>query len=242
MRERIPVIFDVTQPATSCRWRRRRRRWTRAVHHAAGVSRCGCGYRRTVPRSARRALARAKSDAQNVLRLDLLEPLLRRLLAIDQIVKQPAPQTTSSAGGAQQRGRSGACSQGARNRGCRHPSRWCHASTGSSLAPSTRCKTAGAASSLTGMGKSGIICRKIAATLTSTGTVTLSASGGSRAATLASFRVNVVVALSSSGETARSLRLLETISTRWREEADCDCRQAGVHTRRCRRHHARLQR
>ncbi|MFN7984204.1 MAG: 3-deoxy-8-phosphooctulonate synthase [Vicinamibacterales bacterium] len=42
--------------------------------------------------------SRAKSDAQNALRLDLLEPLLRRLLAIDQIVKQPAPQTTSAGG------------------------------------------------------------------------------------------------------------------------------------------------
>jgi 2-dehydro-3-deoxyphosphooctonate aldolase (KDO 8-P synthase) len=31
--------------------------------------------------------ARAKSDAQNALRLDLLEPLLRRLIAIDAIVK-----------------------------------------------------------------------------------------------------------------------------------------------------------
>ena len=31
---------------------------------------------------------RAKSDAQNALRLDLLEPLLRRLMAIDAIVKQ----------------------------------------------------------------------------------------------------------------------------------------------------------
>jgi 2-dehydro-3-deoxyphosphooctonate aldolase (KDO 8-P synthase) len=34
--------------------------------------------------------ARAKSDAQNALRLDLLEPLLRRLMAIDAIVKAPA--------------------------------------------------------------------------------------------------------------------------------------------------------
>lgn len=33
--------------------------------------------------------SRAKSDAQNALRLDLLEPLLRRLMAIDAIVKQP---------------------------------------------------------------------------------------------------------------------------------------------------------
>jgi len=34
--------------------------------------------------------SRAKSDAQNALRLDLLEPLLRRLLAIDAIVKGSA--------------------------------------------------------------------------------------------------------------------------------------------------------
>jgi 2-dehydro-3-deoxyphosphooctonate aldolase (KDO 8-P synthase) len=32
---------------------------------------------------------RARSDAQNALRLDLLEPLLRRLQALDSIVKQP---------------------------------------------------------------------------------------------------------------------------------------------------------
>ncbi|MBS1819373.1 MAG: 3-deoxy-8-phosphooctulonate synthase [Acidobacteria bacterium] len=46
--------------------------------------------------------SRAKSDAQNALRLDLLEPLLRRLLAIDAIVKgagQPA-----GAGAGQTRG------------------------------------------------------------------------------------------------------------------------------------------
>ena len=42
--------------------------------------------------------ARAKSDAQNALRLDLLEPLLRRLLAIDAIVKQ-TEHTTHAAGG-----------------------------------------------------------------------------------------------------------------------------------------------
>ena len=34
--------------------------------------------------------AKAKSDAQNALKLDRLEPLLRRLVAIDAIVKQPA--------------------------------------------------------------------------------------------------------------------------------------------------------
>jgi 2-dehydro-3-deoxyphosphooctonate aldolase (KDO 8-P synthase) len=35
--------------------------------------------------------ARAKSDAQNALRLDLLEPLLRRLMAIDAVVKAAEP-------------------------------------------------------------------------------------------------------------------------------------------------------
>ena len=35
----------------------------------------------------------AKSDAQNALKLDLLEPLLRRLMAIDAIVKQSAKQS-----------------------------------------------------------------------------------------------------------------------------------------------------
>ena len=39
---------------------------------------------------------RAKSDAQNALRLDLLEPLLRRLLAIDAIVKAPSAGATST--------------------------------------------------------------------------------------------------------------------------------------------------
>jgi 2-dehydro-3-deoxyphosphooctonate aldolase (KDO 8-P synthase) len=33
--------------------------------------------------------SRAKSDAQNALRLDLVESLLRRLMAIDAIVKEP---------------------------------------------------------------------------------------------------------------------------------------------------------
>lgn len=42
--------------------------------------------------------SRAKSDAQNALRLELLEPLLRRLLAIDQIVKQPELQTAPTGG------------------------------------------------------------------------------------------------------------------------------------------------
>ncbi|MGE3473590.1 MAG: 3-deoxy-8-phosphooctulonate synthase [Vicinamibacterales bacterium] len=39
--------------------------------------------------------SRAKSDAQNALRLDLLEPLLHRLLAIDAIVKSTSPAATT---------------------------------------------------------------------------------------------------------------------------------------------------
>jgi arabinose-5-phosphate isomerase len=66
---------------------------------------------------------------------------------------------------------------------------------------------------LTGMGKSGIICRKIAATLTSTGTPALflhpaEAIHGDLGMIQ---RDDVVIALSHSGETAEILRLLETI-------------------------------
>ncbi len=66
---------------------------------------------------------------------------------------------------------------------------------------------------LTGMGKSGIICRKIAATLTSTGTAAFflhpaEAIHGDLGAIQAD---DVVVALSYSGETDELLRLLETI-------------------------------
>jgi len=39
--------------------------------------------------------AKAKSDAQNALKLDLLEALLRRLVAIDAVVKQPVPVTNA---------------------------------------------------------------------------------------------------------------------------------------------------
>ncbi len=66
---------------------------------------------------------------------------------------------------------------------------------------------------LTGMGKSGIICRKIAATLTSTGTPAFflhpaEAIHGDLGVIQSS---DVVLALSNSGETAEILRLLETI-------------------------------
>src|SRR5438132_7500127 len=66
---------------------------------------------------------------------------------------------------------------------------------------------------VTGMGKSGIICRKIAATLTSTGTPALFLHPAE--ATHGDLGVlqgdDVVVALSYSGETDEILRLLETI-------------------------------
>src|SRR6267154_748482 len=66
---------------------------------------------------------------------------------------------------------------------------------------------------LTGMGKSGIICRKIAATLTSTGTAAFflhpaEAIHGDLGVIQAD---DVVIALSYSGETAELLHLLETI-------------------------------
>src|SRR5713101_7186980 len=66
---------------------------------------------------------------------------------------------------------------------------------------------------LTGMGKSGIICRKIAATLTSTGTPAFflhpaEAIHGDLGVIQSG---DVVVALSYSGETDEILRLLETI-------------------------------
>jgi arabinose-5-phosphate isomerase len=66
---------------------------------------------------------------------------------------------------------------------------------------------------LTGMGKSGIICQKIAATLNSTGTASIflhpaEALHGDLGVIQSD---DVVIALSYSGETAETLRLLETI-------------------------------
>src|SRR6202051_4724534 len=66
---------------------------------------------------------------------------------------------------------------------------------------------------VTGMGKSGIICRKIAATLTSTGTASFflhpaEATHGDLGVIQAD---DVVIALSYSGQTDEILRLLETI-------------------------------
>jgi 2-dehydro-3-deoxyphosphooctonate aldolase (KDO 8-P synthase) len=48
--------------------------------------------------------SRARSDAQNALRLDRLEPLLRRLVAIDAVVKHDASRDARPAGAAEARG------------------------------------------------------------------------------------------------------------------------------------------
>jgi arabinose-5-phosphate isomerase len=66
---------------------------------------------------------------------------------------------------------------------------------------------------LTGMGKSGIICRKIAATLTSTGTAAffLHPAEAIHGDLGVLQKDDVVMALSYSGETAEILRLIETI-------------------------------
>jgi len=66
---------------------------------------------------------------------------------------------------------------------------------------------------LTGMGKSGIICQKIAATLNSTGTASVFLHPAEALhGDLGVIQSNdVVIALSHSGETAETLRLLETI-------------------------------
>jgi arabinose-5-phosphate isomerase len=66
---------------------------------------------------------------------------------------------------------------------------------------------------LTGMGKSGIICRKIAATLTSTGTASqfLHPAEAVHGDLGVIQEDDVVITVSSSGETAEVLRLLETI-------------------------------
>ena len=90
-----PLVFDVTH----------------SVQRPGATGTSTGGDRTKVPYLARAGVAcgvdglflevheeptRAKSDAQNALRLDLLEPLLQRLLAIDQIVKAPAAGASSA--------------------------------------------------------------------------------------------------------------------------------------------------
>ena len=120
----------------------------------------------------------ARSDAQNALRLDLLEPLLRRLvrlhaIAADQPSRVPAERSCRGRVLKADEQRQPPCSIS--------PARCCAPRRRRSSASSTRSTTTSSARSrslfecrgrvlVTGMGKSGIICRKIAATLSSTGT------------------------------------------------------------------------
>ena len=155
--------------------------------------------------------ARAKSDAQNALRLDLLEPLLRRLLAIDAIVKQ------AEAGKPAVRG--------VRLMADRTLARKVLETEAAAIlalvsrlderfdrAVDLLLQCRGRVI-LTGMGKSGIICQKIAATLASTGTPAFflhpaEAMHGDLGVIQGD---DVVVALSYSGETDEILNLIETI-------------------------------
>ena len=138
---------------------------------------------------------RAKSDAQNALRLDALEPLLRRLIAIDAIAKQ-------------RRGRASMADLSLARKVLET-----EAAAILALVDAARRAVRRARSQLlrecrgrvilTGMGKSGIICRKIAATLTSTGTPSffLHPAEAIHGDLGVIQRDDVVVALSYSGET-----------------------------------------
>ncbi len=85
--------------------------------------------------------ARAKSDAQNALRLDLLEPLLRRLMAIDAIVKDGAKSADGEAAMADRVARA----QGARNRSRGDPRAGAAPRRRDSSARSSCCASAAAA-------------------------------------------------------------------------------------------------
>ena len=142
--------------------------------------------------------SRAKSDAANALRLDRLEPLLRRLVALDKIVRECL---TSRSPARSSRPRRPRCS------------RWWIAST---IASRQRCRWWSRCKGrviVTGMGKSGIICRKIAATLASTGTPAFflhpaEAVHGDLGVIQSD---DVVIAMSYSGETEELTRVLETL-------------------------------
>ena len=170
-------------PSTSSRWR--------AAGVAAGVD--------AVFMEVHRTRARAKSDAANALRLDLLEALLRRLVELDRIAK-------------------------AHDLTCRSPAkcckpkpppswRWSTVSTNVLPRPWRSCATVRGHVILTGMGKSGIVCRKIAATLSSTGTSALFLHPAEALhGDLGVIRgEDVVIALSYSGENEELVGILETL-------------------------------
>ena len=216
-RRHAGVSDDARQPASrSCSTSRT------ACSCPAAATASRPAWRNTSSRSRRRASragvdgvflevheepARAKSDAQNALRLDLLEPLLRRLTAIDAIAKARGRRAARAMADLAAR------AQGPRDRSGRDPRAGRRVSTSGSTSAVELLRSCRGRVILTGMGKSGIICRKIAATLTSTGTAAFflhpaEAIHGDLGVIQGD---DVVVALSYSGETDEILRLLETI-------------------------------
>ena len=152
--------------------------------------------------------ARAKSDAANALRLDLLEPLIRKLLRIDAARQEPAGSRAMTKG----------------EKGLALARRVLETEAAAIKALEDRLderftravevlRRVRGRVIVTGMGKSGIICRKIAATLSSTGTPAFflhpaEAIHGDLGVLQAD---DVVLALSYSGETDELLRVMETI-------------------------------
>ena len=159
--------------------------------------------------------ARAKSDAQNALRLDLLPdrcstgwsgftPSLASRRAVTAASRHERQDTTT---------RRSSSPEGAADRGGRDRSAWSIASTATSSARSTCSTSAAAASSSPAWASPGIICRKIAATLSSTGTSAwfLHPAEAIHGDLGAIREDDVVMALSHSGETEELVRLLESI-------------------------------
>ncbi len=183
--------------------------------------------------------SKAKSDAQNALRLDLLEPLLERLVRIHAIDRAVRRSRTSS-GPVRVKRTLRAIRSGCRGNDGRHPGAAdMSTDTASALDLARKVLRIEAAAILglvdrvdgtferavqllydcrgrvivTGMGKSGIICRKIAATLSSTGTAAwfLHPAEATHGDLGAIRDDDVVIALSHSGETEELVRLLESI-------------------------------
>ena len=143
--------------------------------------------------------SRAKSDAANALRLDRLEPLLRRLVALDKIVK--AMPDLSLARKVLQTEAAAVLALVDRldERFAQRVSLLVRDCKGRVI--------------VTGMGKSGIVCRKIAATLSSTGTPAffLHPAEARARRPRRDPADDVVIALSYSGETEELTRVLETL-------------------------------
>ena len=159
----------------------------------------------------------ARSDAQNALRLDLLEPLLHRLVRMHEIAadrprrcrRKGVPRSPLMA---DEHGHAGSRPHGAADRGGGDsgPGRRLDDDFERAVELLFECRGRVA---VTGMGKSGIICRKIAATLSSTGTPAFFLHPAEAIhGDLGALRdEDVVLAMSHSGETEEVIRLLESI-------------------------------